>query len=118
MLAINVGVACGLPVYAEALVDPTQPPLPLRQGTEGTAPGTPSEPLLQSILLSPSRKVAIISGQQVRVGEKFGEFDLVKISETEVVLKRGSDLRTLKLFPNVEKQRATTHNRAKPINQR
>lgn len=98
---------------AETIIDPTQPPKELGRRSEAAASDANTEPVLQSILLSPTRKVAIISGRQVKVGDKFADLRVMKISETEVVLKNGGDIRTLKLFPHIEKQRASNHNRAK-----
>jgi MSHA biogenesis protein MshK len=47
----------------------------------------------------------------VNLGEKFGDARVVKISESEVVLRNGSNLQTLKLFPGLEKQLNSTHDR-------
>lgn len=90
---------------AEALRDPTRPPARLEAGTADDGAAA-SGPVLQSVLLSPQRRLAIISGQTLKVGDKFGEARLVKIGENEVVLRNGTSLQTLKLFPNVEKQPA------------
>ncbi|MDB5773809.1 MAG: hypothetical protein JWM42_4183 [Burkholderia sp.] len=91
--------------HAENLVDPTRPPAALEQGS--TAGGvTSSGPVLQSVLIAPGRTLAMISGQTVKVGDRVGEARVVKISETEVVLRNGKDLETLKLFPGIEKRRS------------
>ncbi len=89
---------------AENLPDPTRPPASLgfAQGTD--APVAASGPILQSVLISSGRKVAVISGQVVTLGGKFGDAQVVKITESEAVLLTGSNLQTLKLFPNVEKK--------------
>lgn len=94
------GAAC-----AENLPDPTRPPAELV--TSPSAPGSaavPSGPVLQSVQISPSSRSAIISGQRVVQGGAYGDARVVKISESEVVLKSGSDYQTLKLFPGVEKR--------------
>lgn len=87
---------------AQSLPDPTRPPA-LTATEQGDAP-TPSGPELQSVLISPTRKLAIISGQRVALGEKFGDARVVRITESEVVLRSGKDEQVLKLFPNIEKQ--------------
>lgn len=88
---------------AQALRDPTRPP-----GAIGvrTAPGERSAPTgglrLQSILISPERRAAIISGQVVRLGESVQGYRLVAIGESEVVLRMDGKSRTLRLFPAVD----------------
>ncbi len=88
-------------VVAQTLVDPTRPPGALidRDGGETT-----SGPVLQSVMLSPSRKVAVISGAAVVLGGRYGEARLVSLTETEAVLKRGAETTVLKLYPQVNKR--------------
>lgn len=87
-------------VCAENLPDPTRPPFGMQEITAIA----PSGPMLQSVLISPGRKAAIISGETVLLGGKYGSARLVKISEGEVVLNNGGSLQTLKLFPAVYKK--------------
>ncbi len=84
---------------AETLPDPTRPPF----GEEtDSVPAT--IPVLQSVMLSATRKAAMISGQTVVLGEKFGDARLVKLTAGEAVLRTGEDFLVLKLFPDVEKK--------------
>lgn len=90
----------------ESLPDPTRPPDVImgNQGVgedDGIVP--PPVPVLQSVLLSATRKVAIISGQSVPLGGKFGEARLIKLTSSEAVLRKDGELQVLKLFPDVEK---------------
>lgn len=87
---------------AQSLPDPTRPPALLIQTSND--PETVSGPVLQAILIAPNRHVAIISGQTVELNGKYGDQTLVRISETEVVLRNGNELLTLKLFPDFEKK--------------
>ena len=89
---------------ADMLQDPTRPPAELSapQGNAGAL--VPSGPQLQSVRISAHRRSAIISGQRVKVGDKLGDARVVMITENEVVLKGGSGLQTLKLFPDVGKR--------------
>ena len=90
---------------AQGFVDPTRPPTSIASPVaEGAGPVEASGPVLQSILISPSRVVAIISGQSVKVGDRVGEAKVIKISDNEVTLRTGSDVKVLKLFSNVEKK--------------
>jgi MSHA biogenesis protein MshK len=86
------------------LVDPTRPPSSI-SATPDAANDAPASAglVLQSVRVSPTRVVAIINGQSVRVGEMVGEAKVIKISDGEVVLRTGKELQVLKLFPNVEK---------------
>jgi len=86
---------------AQALTDPTRPP-----SAPPAAPGAQEEttgPRLQSILLSSGRKIAVINGTMVPLGGMVGEAKVVRITETQVVLKKGDDTEVLKLFPGIEK---------------
>lgn len=88
----------------ESLRDPTLPPPSI---ASPQSVQTPAGPVLQSVILSPLGKAAIISGETVRLGGVYGDAKLVKISESEVVLQSGDGLQTLKLYPDVEKRMIT-----------
>ncbi len=96
---------------AQALTDPTRPPLELMSAAgAGVAPRTP----LQSILLSSARKGAIINGQYVALGGTYGKAKLVKITATEVTLKSDQGLEVLQLYPPMEKTVAASGAEGKP----
>ena len=59
---------------------------------------------MQSILIHTTDSLAIINGEQLKLGQKVAGMRLVKIAENEVVLLAGGERRTLKLFPGVMKQ--------------
>lgn len=99
--------------FAESFSDPTRPPASLGLVQEGISAAA-SGPVLQSVLISPGRRVAIISGKTVSIGEKFGEARVVKITESEVLLRNGTDLQTLKLFPGIEKRLTSSRAGTKP----
>lgn len=96
---------------AENFRDPTRPPAALYAPEGGAEIET--GPALQSVRISQGRYTAVISGETVRVGSKIGEARVVGIRETEVVLKSGNGLQTLKLFPDVEKRPAAKNRREK-----
>jgi MSHA biogenesis protein MshK len=96
--------AAAISVSAETLTDPTRPPAelnPVMASSQIASAG----PTLQSVLVSRGRRIAIISGKEVRVNDKFGEAKVVKITDMEVVLRSGKNVQTLKLFPDVDKQK-------------
>ncbi len=104
--------ACGLifilvehSALAENLPDPTRPPSVFEVPAAGVAAGAAvrSGPMLQTVLISPRHKVAIINGETVKLGGMYGSARVVKISESGVVLNDGGSFQTLKLFPSVEK---------------
>jgi MSHA biogenesis protein MshK len=85
---------------AETLPDPTRPPAEL--GATAITPGAAlAEEVLQSVILSPGRHAAIISGQLVRVGESYGDAKLVEVGEGQAILKGAEGRRVLRLFPEV-----------------
>ena len=48
--------------------------------------------------------MAIISGQALKLHEKFGDAYLTHIGETEVILRNGKTEQILKLFPDFKKR--------------
>jgi MSHA biogenesis protein MshK len=73
-------------VMAEALRDPTTPPAQLLQ-VEGGPAEVYSVPVLQSVKLGSQTKAAMINGETVLLGQKYGGAKLVKVTETQAVLK-------------------------------
>lgn len=55
-------------------------------------------------MISPTRSAAIINGVTVRLGEKYGDAVLVRVAESEVVLRSGGAQQVLKIHPGVEKR--------------
>jgi MSHA biogenesis protein MshK len=101
-LALVAGTACG-----QSLSDPTRPPAAFHLGTGPARSGEATGGLvLQSVLIFPDARSAIISGEHVLLGQKIGGQRLVKVAETEVVLLNGAARRTLRLFPSVDKRPA------------
>lgn len=89
----------------QGMPDPMRPPSIVAEPEREQGAGAPL-PRLQSILISPTRRVATIDGRTVRVGDKVGDARVARILENEVVLARGQEQQVLKLFPGIEKQRA------------
>jgi len=78
------------------LPDPTRPP-------SVEAPRGGSE--LQTTLVSPGRKLAIISGRTVGVGDRVGAAVVTDIRPYEVVLKTSSGEKVLRLAPPINIRR-------------
>ena len=81
--------------------DPTRPPAALAaEAPRGAVPGNQ----LQSVVISPTRKAAIINGVVVELGKKYGDAVLTKVAEDEVVLESGGSRQVLRLHPGVDKK--------------
>ncbi len=94
-------------VLAQSGNDPTRPPAGFDAGVaDGGAADSAGGMMLQSVMISPTGRAAIINGVVVRQGEKYGDAVLVRVAESEVVLKSGSESQVLKLYPGVEKRAA------------
>ena len=93
--------------YAEELSDPTQPPSGIYGASNGQDAAlerkiiSPSNNGLQSIIISPERRAAIINGKTVELGETIGKAKLVEVSASGVVLQNARGRRVLALFPGV-----------------
>jgi MSHA biogenesis protein MshK len=88
---------------AQMLRDPTRPPaqlVALRAGAAG-AGGASAAPQLQSVLIgrqAGGRRVAVIDGETVRLGDSFRGARVARMTQTEVELVRGRERQVLKLF--------------------
>lgn len=105
---------------AANLPDPTQPPAALVAAGSGNDGDVAQQPVLQSVMISPARRLAIISGQTVPLGGLYQGARLVRVSETEVVLRAGNETQTLRLFPELVKHSvpaASTADRPRPQRQ-
>lgn len=85
------------------LRDPTEPPAAMRQAAPGAPAGEQAEARaaarLQSVLISSHRRVAVIDGETVRLGQKHRGAVVTSITPTQVVLVRDGAKETLKLYP-------------------
>jgi len=103
LLGAALSFYCALAV-AQTLRDPTRPP-PGLGGMQASAVQAPaSGPVLQSVILSPSRHAAIISGRLVERGAYYGDALLVEVAQDRVVLRTGAGTQVLKLYPGTEKR--------------
>lgn len=105
------------------LSDPTRPPLTIVEPETTSGEGFPPSSGLQTVILGKGRKpMAVINGMTVELGDKVGDATLVKISESEVVLRGPSGKETLFLTPGVEKVNRLSPNqpirieRTRPVN--
>ncbi|OGS92789.1 MAG: hypothetical protein A2X75_04630 [Gallionellales bacterium GWE2_58_10] len=101
-----VSVACLLmPVFccAGELADPTRLPAILAEPVAAVSGATESQPArLTSIIISTTRRAAIIDGETVELGDKHGNDRLIEVNEGGVVLKGAQGRQVLTLFPDVK----------------
>lgn len=91
----------GAPVLAEDLPDPTRPPASIMSPSDLPA-SEPAKPAgLQSVIVSKSRSAAIIDGQTIELGGKYGDVRLIEVSDTGVILQGARGKRAMTLFPGV-----------------
>jgi MSHA biogenesis protein MshK len=90
-----------LPVgsIAQVLSDPTRPPAGIYANEGGDAAAT--GPVLQSVMITPGARTAIIGGETVKLGGQYGDARVVKITENEVVLRSAAGTETLRMYPDV-----------------
>lgn len=105
-LTLWLGALLVAPAMATAQVmnDPMRPPMGQAGAETDIAGDTGGGSVLQSVMISPAMRTAIISGVMVKLGEKYGDAVLIKVAENEVVLKSGAGSQVLKLYPGVEKR--------------
>jgi MSHA biogenesis protein MshK len=99
-LAIAALLALHAHAQAQVLQDPTRPPGGHAEAAAGAGGGL----VLQSVMIAPGQRSAIINGETVRLGGRFGNAVLVKLTENEAVLKDGEELLVLRMYPGVEKR--------------
>ncbi|KAF0206190.1 MAG: hypothetical protein FD173_350 [Gallionellaceae bacterium] len=111
-----------LPAHAigiELLSDPTRPAIGISPASEAATGDTTQLPVkegLQSVIISPQHRAAVINGITVELGGKVGDATLVEVRESSVVLQGAQGRRVLELFPGVrlKKAEAATPKEEKP----
>ena len=96
MLLVSSASAQG----SASLADPTRPPA-VGPAAEVVVP---EGPRLQSVLISPTRRTAVISGKTVALGARFGDATVESINEGTVVLKYADRRQELQLIPGMDKR--------------
>ena len=101
-LTIPCAMACiaiASTTFAQALRDPTRPPAGSAKSAAGKA--GQSGWILQSVLISPGRRYAIINGEVVAIGGSIAGAELVAIAAERVTLRTQEGLRVIQLLPDV-----------------
>lgn len=103
----RIRLAIGLILSAQAgavgaLSDPTQP---ADYGAPASGGVARAGPVLQSTFVAPDRKRAVIDGRSVGVGDTVNGARVVDIRPYEVVLRQGGRETSLRLMPQLIKQK-------------
>ena len=100
VLALLFAAGAHAQAQGQALRDPTRPPAAAALSSgERTLPS--SGPRLQSILVAREaggRRLAVIDGETVRLGEQFHGARVARIGDNEVELVRGGERQVLRLY--------------------
>ena len=84
----------------QALSDPMQPPAFLAPANAaGGEQASGGGPVLQSTLLSKGRRIAMIDGKPMKVGDRIGRARIVSIGPGAVTLRESNTTRVLQLYP-------------------
>lgn len=104
MMLFGLAALLASPFAAAMLPDPTAPPaLPgAAEAVAGDMDG--SSMSLTAIKTTGGRRMAVIGGREVVVGEHYQGARVVRIGESQVLLRRGRETLVLELYPQVEKR--------------
>jgi MSHA biogenesis protein MshK len=105
LLAASMAMAA-CAAAAAPFADPTRPPGASDPGAPSAKGGEVAALRLESVLIAPDRRIAVINGQAVRVGQRIGDARVLRITETEVALREGASTQILKLYPAAERHPA------------
>lgn len=105
--AFVIAIAC-LPslqeaAHAQPLRDPFARPTLAARATAAAEPAQepaqapPPAPQLRAVMVTPGRALANINGQILASGEWFGDYQLIKVEERGVTLKKRGETRVLLL---------------------
>jgi len=89
--------------YAQSLVDPTRPLDGKNSYPAAIENGVAQDLVLRAVLISATKKTAMINDQTYGLYDKVGDYVLLAISESEVSLQKGKQVRVLKLYPGLDK---------------
>lgn len=79
--------------------DPMRPPADLI----ADAPDAKLSPVLQSIVIGPAQRYAIINGERVAPGSLYGDAKVIRIEQNAVTLRDAVGDTVLRLYPDINK---------------
>jgi len=109
LLLSSFALLNGLPAGAQER-DPTQPPPRAQLAPAPEAkPDQPAAPEIDSgaVLLRDGKYYLVVGTRLYAAGQKIGPYTLERVSETEVWLRYGKELRKLQRFTGIERRTST-----------
>ena len=107
LISIGIVGVQGVAWAQGALRDPTLPPPEVLSaaGLEALpGGGVVAQPAVQLVLVSPSRKYAVIDGQMIRSGDQIDQWRVSSITAKGVVMKNDTGSQTISAYPSVQKK--------------
>ena len=86
--------------HAQGMNDPMRPPAFIESQE---SPSAESAPMLQTVMIGPGRRYAIIDGERVTTGSRFRDARVIQIAQNQVTLRDAGGDTVLKLYPQVQK---------------
>jgi len=114
-LIISLGAPRSL---AQGLSDPTRPPREILGGGAGAAEPAANLSPAQIVIISTDRRQATINGRTVALGGRYGDATLVRISDEEIVLRRGDTTEIIKLYSSVHRRKLAARNQTETAGRR
>ena len=114
-LIISLGAPRSL---AQGLTDPTRPPREILGGGAGAAEPAANLSPAQIVIISTDRRQATINGRTVALGGRYGDATLVRISDEEIVLRRGDTTEVIKLYSSVHRRKLAARNQTETAGRR
>lgn len=94
------------PLHAEDFPDPTRPPASIFAPAAGAGVGREAKADhsvgLHTVIISKTRRAAIIDGKTVELWGEHGNARLIEVNEGSVVMQRAKSRQVLTLFPGVK----------------
>jgi MSHA biogenesis protein MshK len=91
------------PCFAQQLSDPMRPPaFAAPAGAAGGEQTSIDALVLQSTLLSNGRRIAMIDGKPMKVGDQIGKARIMAIDPGTVTLREANKIRVLQLYPGAQ----------------
>ncbi len=101
---LAIGIALAGTVDAAGPSDPTRPPSAATASVAAPSEVDAGRLVLQSVLVAPDRRVAVVSGVPLTIGDEVQGHRLLRVTDAEAVLQGPAGLVTLKLYPHIERR--------------
>ena len=86
---------------AQGLTDPMQPPQFVAPSSGSSSSEPSSGPVLQSTLLSEGRRIAMIDGKPMKVGDIIGDARIIAIDPASVTLRDAKTTRVIEMYQGI-----------------